>query len=405
MSKNKVNFAPVKKIMSIIIALFALFTSAMAQGVPTPTMANGQRMDSVEISLLTCTAGPEIWEEYGHTALRVNGLNGQDMVFSYGVFDQSKPYFIWRFIFGLTDYMCAAMPFSSFDAEFREKGMGVTEQVLRLTVEEKMAIVRALVINVQPENRVYRYNFFYDNCATRPRDIILGNLSNTSAEERLKNKGNDTATITFRSLIHDRNTQSPWNRYGEDLLLGIGADQPITAEKAEFLPDVLMNHFQSLGIARSKHVIIDAAQRDMTPTPITPYRLSVLLFVICLICSILERRRGCHFWLLDGLLLLAAGCVGVILTLMLFSQHPTVRVNLLLLIFNPLPLIMFFVTIYNMVRAREHSLRRCWATWCVLILLGAIGGFFQQYPEGMSFLALSLLLRCSSNLLKVKHNA
>ena len=67
-------------------------------------------MDSVEVSLITCSPHEEIYSLYGHSALRWHDLHkegptaGQDHVFNWGLFNFNKPFFILRFVFGLTDY-------------------------------------------------------------------------------------------------------------------------------------------------------------------------------------------------------------------------------------------------------------------------------------------------------------
>ena len=131
-------------------------------------------MDSVEISLLTCQPHDEIYSLYGHTALRYHDLRkgGLDIAFNYGVFDYKKPFFALRFVFGLTDYELGAYPYRLFQEEYRRFGSMVTEQVLNLTDQEKAILQQALAINMQNENRIYRYNYFYSNCTTKARDII-----------------------------------------------------------------------------------------------------------------------------------------------------------------------------------------------------------------------------------------
>ena len=76
------------------------------------------QFDSVEVSLLTCSPHEEIYSLYGHTALRWHDLNkGEDIAFNWGVFDFRKPFFIGRFVFGLTDYELGAYPYPLFRQE------------------------------------------------------------------------------------------------------------------------------------------------------------------------------------------------------------------------------------------------------------------------------------------------
>ena len=65
--------------------------------------------DSTEISLLTCDMGADSYERFGHTGVRINDLkSGQDIVFHWGVYDFSEPYFVLKFIKGITDYQIGA---------------------------------------------------------------------------------------------------------------------------------------------------------------------------------------------------------------------------------------------------------------------------------------------------------
>ena len=127
---------------------------------------NSNPMDSVVLSLLTCSPHEEIYSLYGHTAIRYHDLRtDEDMVFNWGIFNFKAPHFVLRFIFGLTDYELGLMPFDRFCEYYKKWGSSVTEQVLNLTADEKRSLITAMMVNYQPENRTYRYNFFFDNCS------------------------------------------------------------------------------------------------------------------------------------------------------------------------------------------------------------------------------------------------
>ena len=136
-------------------------------------------MDSVEVSLLICSPHEEVYSLYGHAAIRWHDMRKQhpeegekDWVFNWGMFNFNKPYFEIRFVFGLTDYELACYPYSAFWPSYQKWGSSITEQVLNLTGAEKRSLKAALQENLRPENKVYRYNSFYDNCSTSPRDVI-----------------------------------------------------------------------------------------------------------------------------------------------------------------------------------------------------------------------------------------
>ena len=192
--------------------------------------------DSIEISLLTCSPHEEIYSLYGHTALRWHDLSkGDDIAFNWGVFDFHKPYFVLRFVFGLTDYELGAYPYHLFLQEYKEYGSSITEQVLNLTTEEKLAIKQALVDNLQPENKVYRYNYFYDNCSLRPRDIIERCVAG-----KVEYAPRDDYAPTYREMVRSCTRNHPWGTFGNDMLLGLRADQTTDMRQQEFLPENLM---------------------------------------------------------------------------------------------------------------------------------------------------------------------
>ena len=139
-----------------------------------PAAAQVQLNDSARITLLTASPWYEaVYAYFGHTAIRVqDDSTGVDAVFNYGYFDSSQPNFMYHFIRGETDYVLGVITYEQFMAEYGYKGQEVVEQELNLLVDEKRNLYEALMINSLPENRGYRYNYFYDNCATRPRDMV-----------------------------------------------------------------------------------------------------------------------------------------------------------------------------------------------------------------------------------------
>ena len=125
---------------------------------------SGVLADNVSISVITCSPGDEVYSLFGHTGLRYRNYDdGTDIVFSYGYFNFNAPNFVWRFILGETDYMVGAVPYNHFIREYEERGSAVVEQVLDLTAGQEAALYSALVDNCREENRIYRYNYFYNN--------------------------------------------------------------------------------------------------------------------------------------------------------------------------------------------------------------------------------------------------
>lgn len=373
---------------TLFIALICLFiaTTASAQD------EGRHSMDSVEIGLITCSPHEEIYSLYGHTAIRVHDLrNNADLIFNYGVFNFKTPHFATRFIFGLTDYELGIAPTMPFLQYYADWGSQVTEQVLNLTTEEKQKIMEALTINYRPENRIYRYNFLYDNCSTRPRDIIENNLNN-----KITYNPRADYSPTYREIIHKHTARHPWTTYGIDLLLGVKADHHTTMREQEFLPENLRYDFDHATIERNgQQVPLVKERRQLVPPGVqvikedfflSPTICAILLLVLSIFVFLYEHFTKKTQYLFDILLMLTTGLTGLVLFIMIFSEHPTTSFNLQILILNPLSLLF----IWPVLKKR----RTVWFTLNMLLTMGfLLGRFWQDYAEGMEIVALCLLLR------------
>ncbi|MCR4583403.1 MAG: DUF4105 domain-containing protein [Prevotella sp.] len=389
----------------LIILTISSIGKISAQLVPYPpvTADRSQKIDSVEVSLLTCSPHEEVYSLYGHTALRWHESweGGQDIAFNWGVFNFEQPYFVARFVFGLTDYELGPIPFDAFCEYYKEWGSSVTEQVINLTSDEKRQLQQLLATNLLPENRVYRYNYFYDNCSTRPRDIV-----ENAIEGRIIYNVREDYHPSYREMVHECTRNHAWGAFGNDMLLGLKADRPTTREEQEFLPANLLYDFDHAQIvtADGKYRPLVAQRRVVVPPgvqlverdfPLTPFQCAICLLVLTIIICFLEWRRGKTFKWFDVILMLLQATAGIILTLMVFSQHPTVSVNLQIFLFNPLPILF----LYSVIRRRPT---RWWTVLAVLLLLFFIGVAFQDYAEGTIIVAHCLLLRILSNKINEK---
>lgn len=369
------------------IGLFLVFIT------PVAAQQDSLRMDSVEISLLTCQPHDEIYSLYGHTAIRYHDLRkgGIDVAFNYGVFDFKKPLFGLRFVFGLTDYELGAYPYRFFQEEYRRLGSMVTEQVLNLTDEEKAILQLALAENMEDENRVYRYNYFYNNCTTKARDIIEKSING-----KIEYESRDDYAPSYREMVHEMTRDNPWSRFGNDLLLGIQADSKTNMRQQEFLPYNLMYDFdhaqiylygQYRPLIKERRIAVPAGVQTVKQGfPFTPLECMIILLGIGLIIFLIEWKKRIAFVAWEVLLMLITGIIGIVLFLMLFSQHPTVSLNLQFILLNPLP--WFFL--WQVIKGKRT---RYWHITAVLCILFLIGGLFQSYAEGIWNLALCLLLQ------------
>lgn len=393
-----------RKIIGITLIIFLLLTnhlSAFGQG-----QRSGSNMDSVEVSLLTCGPRPNVYSLYGHTAIRYQDKsNGTDLAVNYGMFSFGKPFFVLRFVFGLTDYEMGIEYFSDFVANYANTGCGIRQQKLNLTASEKAAIAAAIDENYKPENRVYRYNYFYDNCTTRARNIILSHIHGTVEYHNKESRGE----ISFREMIHQYNATHRWARFGNDLLLGVKADLPTTHDQQQFLPENLSTDFSRATINNadgSRKLVTEESwvlprTRDVGSDsfPLSPAACLGLFAIVVLLVTVLERVKQANYWLADAVVMTADGLCGLILLAMVFSQHPTVSLNFQILLLNPLSFFLLVPTVKAMRKRRANLWLKSW-TACIVLFLFC--GIFQSYAEGMYFVALSLLIRNISKILQFK---
>lgn len=360
-----------------------------------------QSMDSVDISLLTCGPGQEIWSLYGHSAIRYHDkARDQDLVINYGMFSFRQKFFILRFIFGLTDYEMGIMPYSDFITEYQSQGRWVKQQTINLTQQEKWSITQAIDKNNQPENRTYRYNYFYDNCTTRARDMITSHINgNVLYPENQKSNAN------FREMIHQYNGNHPWARLGNDLLLGVKADSKASDQDQQFLPDNLCKAFDNATIINkegkrrpliesSTYLLNTTGQVSENSFPVSPSDCSIILLIITIIICAVEWMSKKVLWGYDALLLTLDGLAGLVLFAMIFSQHPTVSLNFQILILCPLSVI-FMIPVVK--KLRKHEIHWYMKVFKYLIATAVILFAFQKYDQSVLILALILLGRIISD--------
>lgn len=408
--KNIAYFCIVKKLNIFLYRLLLTFILLDISKIAIGDTTNYAETpaDSIRVSLLTCSPHDEIYSLYGHTAIRYEDKASKtDIVVNYGMFSFKKPFFVARFVLGLTDYEMGIQDFNDFCYEYQYFGSQVTQQEINLTPEEKGQLLKALQDNYA-NARVYRYNYFYNNCTTKARDIILKSING-----KIEYKNAIDKSVSFRDLIHGCNANYSWASFGNDLLLGFKADMQTTREEQQFLPDNLMRDF-----GQAKIVSADGSARPLVKnteiivkgndyaiagkTKVTPQFVFITLLLLIAAIVVAEFKTKKRFLWVDISLLLASGLAGLILFVMLFSEHPTTSTNLQIFILCPLNLYWAIYIIKN--KRNERKLRKAWTFLSIMLCIGLSGRLIQVYAEGMPLLALSLLLKNCCNLYATRKN-
>lgn len=385
-----------KKFFTLL--LFTLLTFTF------PSFSKAQSIDSVRVSLLTCSPGTEIYSLFGHTAIRYeNPAKDMDIVFNYGIFSFNTPNFIWRFVKGETDYQLGVAPFVYFESEYYMRGSAVFEQELNLLPEEKEKLWEILETNYRIENRVYRYNYFFDNCTTRARDKIEESLNGELVYQE------DNRILSFRDIVHQYTEGHEWAEFGIDLCLGSKADEIADYRQKMFAPFYLMAAIDSAKVIKgnierklvvdTKEIVPAEVEQDVTNFWFTPLQASCLLFLSVLILSIYGIWKKKMLWWLDILLFGTAGLAGcVIAFLVFFSVHPTVTPNYLLFLFHPIHLMYLPFMVYRAVKKKKDAYHLI--NFIVLTLFIALWGIIpQSFNLAVLPLALCLLTRSVSQLI------
>lgn len=309
----------------------------------------------MQISLLTADPGEALYSTFGHSALRVkDSVNHTDIVYNYGTFNFDEPGFYTKFVRGKLNYYLSRNYFESFVEEYRQENRKLTEQVLNLSCSEKQKIQFLLDNNLLPQNLYYKYDFLFDNCTTRLRDLVEDAAdSSVQFPTTLKTK------VTFRNLIHeylDYNDKQ-WSKLGIDILLGSKTDAVMKPKEVMFLPDYLLKSFDSSyidsrSLVKEKEVVFQSTYNgDKKDNLSHPVFIFLVAFVIIAFLSFTKNSilRKILFSL-DGMLFFITGLLGILLLFMWFgTDHVMCENNYNLLWAWPVNVIAAFYT---------HSLRK-----------------------------------------------
>ncbi len=284
--------------------------------------------ENAKITLLTCTSGNELYSVFGHSAIRVTDESlDLDVVFNYGTFDFNTPYFYLKFMNGNLDYALSAYDFDQFMRYYEMEKRGVEEGILELDSIQKEQLWEYLIWNLSPNNRNYRYDFFFDNCATRIRDIIfkakqidINNKLFTAIDNR-----------SFRDYIHSYVNEASWTGQGIDLLLGMKTDEKASVYQRAYLPDYLDSLFVNSKIIVNQTVLLKKGENDYYNdiSIFSPNILAIIILILSICISIFEftNRVYCKFY--DIVLFTACSLLSILFWyLWLFTKHEVCSVNI-----------------------------------------------------------------------------
>lgn len=297
---------------NILVAIFA-FITVCAYSQPA------HLSDSAEISVVTL--GPyqgQLYSAFGHSAMRVyDPKQNFDYIFNWGVFDFDQPNFYLNFARGKNFYMLAAHPSDLFIDYYIEHNRFVHEQTLNLTPPQKEKLFKYLLWNVQEENRSYRYDYFYDNCATRVRDVMVKVFGDSvKFDDRYI-----TTDYSIRDLTDLYLKYQPWGDLGIDICLGLPMDKKAAPYEYMFLPDYIESSFDRATIhgepiVKEKMKVYESSPENYSRSLFHPLNVFILFLIITLALSVYDfKRKKLSTWF-DALLFGSTGAIGLLLFLL-----------------------------------------------------------------------------------------
>jgi Domain of unknown function (DUF4105) len=358
-----------------------------------------QQSNDAEVYLITCSPGTETYSIYGHSALRiVIPENNSDLAYNWGVFDFATPHFAWKFAKGRLDYMLGVYSFNSFLQEYFLEQRSVYQQKINLEQNEIEKLFAMITENMKPENIKYRYDFFYDNCSTRIRDLLEKSLGGKIVYPPELPRD----IPTFRDKIHLYQQNYPWLQFGVDILLGTPADKKASLRDRMFLPIDLQKGMSRVVINRNNKMIpllqnpstlLEFAPSQVKPGFVTsPIFIFSLLLILIIVLSATIRSKRVNK-IIDVIIFAAFSLLAIlILFFSFFSDHQQTRWNLNIIWLSPFIILCLASVVFD----------KDWHAWFRIVFFLASIVFIIQiafpYAFNNSFLPLELLIVLRSSM-------
>ncbi|MCB0494817.1 MAG: DUF4105 domain-containing protein [Cyclobacteriaceae bacterium] len=346
----------------LLISVFALLVTQLRAQQLSP---------AAKVMVLTVSPGhEELYAAFGHSAIYISDpVNRIDRVYNYGTYYYNQPHFYLNFARGYLLYGLSVSTYERFQGYYAYFNRQVVAQYLDLSLDQAQQVYDFLENNALPENSMYYYDYFYDNCATKIRDVFEEVLG---SDFKIPEHFTKNPDHTIRQLTdHYIKEEFPWGKLGIDICLGLPMDKALTDNEYMYLPDFLYQGFEAAKIKKdSTWAPAVAAERTLLysrpmdyPMPwFTPMVAFSALAVMGLLMLLVQIKKGWLFRWFDFTVFFVIGAIGLLLTLLwTATDHHAAADNFNLLWALPSHLIVAFFII-------KKSTRR-WVNWYMAILL------------------------------------
>ncbi len=377
-----------KKFLFVLSALFLTISTSLysaGEGVP-------------DVYLLTCGPGTETYSRWGHSALRiVDHTAGTDRVYNWGVFDFSTPAFAWKFARGRLEYMLGVTTYERFIQEYFMEGRWVQSQKINLEPPEIIKMLELIDENLKPENIKYRYDFFYDDCSTRIRDLLEKSTGNAMVYP----PDLDGDPPTFRFMVNKYLQKSPWLEAGIDLLMGIPGNKKASVRDRMFLPvdmqqglsDIVINRGgKMIPLLTNPDTVLESSGKSEKSKFFTsPIVIFSLLLILVIIASALFRTKKPNR-IFDTLIFSVFSVLALMMLFFnFFTDHQQMKMNPNIIWLSPFIILCLISVLFN----------RRWYMWFRIVFVLNVMWFFVllifPHSSNGAFLPVLLILAVRSS--------
>jgi len=369
-------------LMSGLLAPVAIAQPVSADITDRDSIPMPEDFSQVRFYLITVDVGNHVWDNFGHTALRVvDDASNTDLIFNWGLFDTSVGLvrFGLNFFRGIMEYQLGVAPSDWELSRYQREQRTVWQDRINLTESQKRVLYQRLSWNLRAENVVYDYDYFFDNCTTRVRDYLDEAMGGAIAEQ-----SRHFVPRSFRDEVFSHYRSLPVIALSLDVMMNSNVDQRMTQWQQMFLPLSLREHLrntasdvtvggQRLSVLSDEQVLVQFSPPQTQPNP---YYLAGGLMLPVLLLLLMVRRvsiaafgsepgftlaaPGISYRLLGLVALLIAlfsGVYGIIMTVgWLFSGHADLYENINLLLFWPTDIIGVWFALHWMLRGRSYAI-------------------------------------------------
>jgi hypothetical protein len=380
----------------------------------TPWGVNQSNAEDLQISLATIDPGEDLTTWWGHTGVIVEDtyLN-ISLFYNYGLFSFEQKNFVTNFVRGRLIFWVGAWRTSAALDFYKENNRSIRIQLLNLSPQKRLEMAEFLANNVLPENREYLYDHYYDNCATRIRDlidkIVIGQFERATDMK---------SEMTLRQLTRCHTHHNFFMDWILMFLMNDSIDKPIRIWDDMFLPTEMeknLNAFrysdengEEQAFISKSYSFYEASGQRIIPEeapahwPLTLFIGLLMSFVVLIQVYLIrsgKKSARLIFGLYQTLIGVLFGVLGLALFLIsIFTDHVVTYYNENLFLANPLTILLIPLGL-GFFRHKKFSnkwlpvLNYVLAGLCLLSLLLKLIPVFDQ--DNWLIISLILPIMCS----------